>query len=130
MKYIIQGNIPRKSNQRQIVTNKITGKPIPIKSKKALAYCVSFELQMTKYKPYPCLEGDVKLIATIYYRTRKNDLSVELLMDLIEKVKLIKNDRQIRELQVRGKIDKVEPRVEFEINIIEGGKNEKVIFNI
>lgn len=111
--------MPRKSNSRQIVRSKKTGKPMVIKSKKALAYCLDFAIQMLQYKPYPCLEGDVELKVDIFYRTRKNDLSVELLLDLIQKVKLIKNDRQIRAIHAHGKIDKENPRVEFELEEIK-----------
>ena len=119
MKYIVLGNLPRKSNSRMIIKSKKTGKPMIIKSQKSLACCVDFAKQMLQYKPYPCIEGDVKLKAKIFYKSRRNDVSSELLCDMIEKVGLVKNDRQIRYKVIDGReLDKDNPRVEFELEEI------------
>jgi len=116
--YIIYGDLQRKSNSRRIVKNKRTGRILIIKSAKALQYEKQFLSQISRYEPYSCLICDVVLTAYIYYSSRRFDVSEELLMDLIQKCKLVKNDRQIREKHIYGRIDRENPRVQFEIKIL------------
>jgi Holliday junction resolvase RusA-like endonuclease len=118
MIYTIYGNLPRKSNSRQIIRNKRTGKVQVIKSAKALKYRQQFILQMREYD-YETIEEDIKLKAIIYYQSRRSDLSGELLMDLLQDCELIKNDRQVREIHLLGKVDRQKPRVEFEVEILK-----------
>jgi len=118
--FIIYGNLPRKSNSRRVVKHHRTKKIMVIKSENALNYSKSFVLQMLQYK-YDLIISPVILTATIFYQSKRSDLSEELLMDLLQECKLIKNDRQIWEKHIYKKIDKENPRVEFEVTL----KNEK-----
>ena len=124
MIYTIYGNLPRKSNSRRIVRNIRRGTVRVIKSARALQYRQQFLSQMGKYK-YETTTEDVKLKAIIYYQSRRNDLSGELLMDLLQECGLIKNDRQIREIHLLGRIDRQKPRVEFEVEIIKAKLKEE-----
>ena len=104
---MIEGNLPRKSNGRRI-----TRSGLVIKSKKALDYEKSFSLQTRKGET---IEGDLALLAVVYYDSRRPDLSDELLSDCLEKSGVIENDRQIKVKMLDRRLDKVKPRVEFEL---------------
>jgi len=114
--FIIYGNLPRKSNSRRIVKNRRTKKVMIIKSENALNYSQNFLLQMMQYQ-YKTLTSPIILTVTIFYQSKRNDLSEELLMDLLQECKLIKNDRQIWGKHIYKKIDKEKPRVEFKVKI-------------
>ena len=103
---LISGEPASKSNQRRIVL--IHGKVRVIKSAKALAYAKSFAVQVTP--PREPIEGDVELGAIVWYRTRRPDLDVSLLMDLLQASHVIKNDRQIKVMKAYHQIDKKNPR--------------------
>lgn len=112
--YTIYGNLPRKSNSRRLVYSR--GKPLFIKSEKALQYEKDFLNQMTHVEP---LQGPICLKAVVWYSSRRPDLSDELLCDLIEKSGLVDNDRQIFEKHLYKKLDPQNPRVEFSLTPIE-----------
>ena len=105
----IFGEPASKSNSRRLVS--IKGKPRVIKSKKALEYSKNFENQAKP--PDVPVEGDVRLEVTIWYRTRRPDSS--LIMDLLQKVKVIENDRQIKEIYAVHRLDKENPRADITI---------------
>lgn len=110
-----------------------------IKSKKALAYCKSFLEQiiykhgMRLWRKFKIVEeakggepplfeledknspfkGLVVLACHVYYKTRKPDLDVSLVMDMLEKSGVIGNDRQIWEQHLYRYLDPVNPRVEI-----------------
>jgi Holliday junction resolvase RusA-like endonuclease len=67
------------------------------------------------------LDSPVILTARIYYQSRRSDLSSEMLMDLLQKVGMIKNDRQIVEQHLYGFVDSVKPRVEFSLEVKKDG---------
>jgi Holliday junction resolvase RusA-like endonuclease len=82
------------------------------KSHKAKQFCRDFARQITgTIRPARPSECDVVLFASVYYSTRKSDLDHALLSDCIQASGFIRNDRQIREYHVVGKIDKYQPRV-------------------
>ena len=108
---IIFGEPASKSNSRRLVS--IKGKPRVIKSKKALEYSKNFENQAKP--PDVPVEGDVRLEVTIWYRTRRPDLDPSLIMDLLQKVQVIENDRQIKEIHAVHRLDKENPRADITI---------------
>tara|TARA_R110000824_G_scaffold17145_15_gene70091 strand:+ start:1237 stop:1617 length:381 start_codon:yes stop_codon:yes gene_type:complete len=114
---LIQGEPASKSNSRRLV--QIGGKPRVIKSKKALDYCKNFERQVKP--PAEPIVGDVKLSVTIWYKTRRPDLDPSLIMDLLQKVGVIQNDRQIKEIHAFHALDKEEPRALIAIEKLEAG---------
>lgn len=116
---VIQGQPPRKSNQRRIVTRG-RGKnapPMLIKSKEALDYIKKFkETVPSKYKQsWGSLKEDLRLDIIIWYTSRRPDLSIELIKDCLERAKIIKNDRYVREQHVYGFVDKENPRIHIRI---------------
>lgn len=108
--WVVNGELASKSNGRRFIRRGLI-----IKSNKALIFEELFPLQV-RPKPEDCItEGEVTLTATIFYKTQRNDLDESLLMDCIQNVGLVSNDRQIREKHIYHGIDKVNPRVEFKI---------------
>ena len=127
----IYGNLPRKSNNRQIVYRE--GKPISIKSKDALAYvescCVQLNTIMNAHRSqtppnigghiqplglsriFP-LQGSLGMTLTIYYDNAQADLSDELFADCLQRCGVISNDRQLEVKLLVREIDRKRPRVE------------------
>ena len=119
MKLVIIGQLPRKSNSRRIVTNSATGKPMVIKSKEARDYEMDFEKQIPiRYRQK--LDGHLEIKGTVYYRSNRSDLSIELLLDCLERSGVIINDRRIVRQEIYKKIDRKNPRVEIEIKELRG----------
>lgn len=128
----IPGNSPRKSNSRKIVT--INDHSALIKSEEALAFVDVIK----RYVPQEALlrrDAPVLVVATMYYRSRQSDLSLELVQDGLQteyakiKGKRIKvdgqylvawpgiytDDRHIWVMLPRKQIDKHNPRVELSV---------------
>tara|TARA_R110000824_G_scaffold203887_2_gene388573 strand:- start:1030 stop:1404 length:375 start_codon:yes stop_codon:yes gene_type:complete len=105
----IDGEPTNKSNSRRIVMLK-GKKPMPrlIKSVKAMAYVDNFMSQVKP--PDAAIEGDVRLRVKIWYGSRRQDLDVSLIMDLLEKSAVILNDRQVKEIHAYHALDKENPR--------------------
>jgi len=119
VKLVIIGQLPRKSNSRRIVTNSATGKPMVIKSKEARDYEMDFEKQIPiRYRQK--LDGHLEIKGTVYYRSNRSDLSIELLLDCLERSGVIINDRRIVRQEIYKKIDRKNPRVEIEIKELRG----------
>ena len=109
----IHGQPPRKSNSRRIVRNRSTGSPMSIKSKDALSYLESLAWQVRADqrlalgdKTHPLVvEGD------IFYRTRfRADLSIELILDALQKAGVISDDRYVIHHNIRKRCDPHHPR--------------------
>ncbi len=121
--FTVLGQLPRKSNSRRLFRNRSTGRPIIIKSAKALNYECSFATQVVGVSKNMFQADDkIMLSAQIYYSSRRLDLSDELLCDLLEKTGIIKQDRQIFEKHLYKGLDKLNPRVEVVLELV--GKNE------
>lgn len=117
IKLTIFGNLLSKSNSRVFTT--FGGRPRLLKAPKAISYVnaailqVKSELRLaTGFETY---EGPVRMVATIWYSSRRPDLDVSLLQDVLEKAGVYKNDRQVHEIVATKKLDKENPRVEVEI---------------
>lgn len=98
----ILGEPASKSNSRRIV--KIKGNTRIIKSEKALRYKDDF-LRQIKPPPVP-IEGDVMIEVVVWYATRRPDLDITLIMDLLQDSKVILNDRQIKVIKAYHQLDK------------------------
>jgi len=117
IKLCLYGDLPRKSNSRRLVRNRHTGLPMLIKSQKALDYEKMFASQLTgNHKKN--LEECISISGVVYYQSRRHDLSIELLLDLLEKYGVIKNDRQVHFINIAKNFDKNNPRVEIIIEEI------------
>ena len=66
----------------------------------------------------PLLEGDVFVACKVWYRTRRPDLDVSLILDLLES-KVYQNDRQVRRMFLDHGIDRDDPRAEIVVLPIE-----------
>lgn len=117
----IMGETCSKSNSRRLVNR--GGKPMFIKSQKALDYeanaLVQLKLHKNRYK-WQTIEGPCVLEAEIYYASRRPDLDVSLLQDVLEKGGVYKNDRQIVELHLFKHLDKNNPRSVVTVYEAEG----------
>ena len=110
----IKGEPASKANSRRLVL--IGGKPRFIKSKKALAYTKTFNLQCPVVDDL--LEGDLAIAMKIYYKTRRPDLDESLILDLLQD-KLYKNDRSIKLKYVLHGLDKEDPRTVLIVGPVE-----------
>ena len=98
----VLGEPASKSNSRRLV--RIKGKVRIIKSEKALNY------KKQVNKPSEPIEGDVELGVVVWYATRRPDLDVSLIMDLLQDAEVIVNDRQIKIIRAYHQLDKENPR--------------------
>ena len=116
----VDGMLPSLKNQRRIVTNRRTGKPISIKSQAAMEYENHFISKVpNKYKKN--YEGPVSLRVRVWYPSKRNDLDVEFLCDLLQKAEIIKNDRQIMHKEAWKGKDADHPRTVFTLYAYEDG---------
>lgn len=108
----IIGELASAKNSRRLVPRKTKkGKTYlaSIKSDKAQGWLAGAMVQVKR--PKIPIGGDVALNATVYYASRRPDLDIALLMDFLQSVGVIVNDRQIIEQHIFKKLDKLNPRV-------------------
>jgi Holliday junction resolvase RusA-like endonuclease len=102
-------------NQRRIV--KVRGKPLIIKSQKALDYARSFASQLSPINPL--IAGDVAISLDVYYASRRPDLAaMDLVMDLLQGIVYL-NDRQVKASRSLWNLDKENPRVRVRVRQIQ-----------
>jgi Holliday junction resolvase RusA-like endonuclease len=112
----IFGEPASKANSRKMVY--IHGKPMFIKSEKALAYARSFKQQCV-IAPSEVFEEDVVVTIRIWYASRRPDLDESLILDLLQEV-AYKNDRQVKEKHIYWMgVDRVNPRCEIDVSEIK-----------
>lgn len=110
----IRGQPARKSNNRRIVTNRSTGKPILIKSQEALKW-QSAAISQIPASARVGAGSKTQLLAISFwvrYESRRPDLSIELILDTLEKAGVIANDRWVYETHAYKEIDPDNPGVE------------------
>lgn len=97
VKLWIEGQPPRKSNSRQIMTNHKKGRPMVVKSKGAREWVDSALKQITGDKKLSLGSPTVSLRVTCYvfYKTKRPDLSIELVLDTLQKAEVISDDRHV-----------------------------------
>ena len=110
----IFGEPASKANSRRLVAR--GGKPMFIKSEKALDYADSFKRQCPDF--YHPFEGDVCVEITIYYASRRPDLDESLILDLLEGVTYL-NDRQVKRKVIQWGLDKENPRCHIRVTPIQ-----------
>lgn len=106
----IFGEPASKANSRRLVH--YGGMSRLIKSAKALTYTEVFRAQCEPITPL--LEGDVTVVMTIYYASRRPDLDESLILDLLQGLIYV-NDRQVKIKHVYWALSKEQPRVELEV---------------
>jgi Holliday junction resolvase RusA-like endonuclease len=112
---VIYGEPCSKANSRRLVTNK-KGRPMFIKSAKALNYVKSFTEQCKKLPEL--VTEDVAVTMTIFYASRRPDLDESLILDCMQGL-LFNNDRQVKEKHIYwGGVDKENPRAEISVRYL------------
>jgi hypothetical protein len=126
----IPGNPGTKANSRQIVSRQnANGERIPsiAKSDTALAYARAARFHL-RDADLPRHDGPVLVIATMFYSSRRPDLTFDLVQDILQtEIKKAygieqvifpgawENDRQVFVLLMRKKLDPDNPRAEISI---------------
>jgi Holliday junction resolvase RusA-like endonuclease len=110
---IVFGSIPSKSNQYIIAGNRL------IKSAKVKQYEESFAIQCKFYRNAN-IDTAFEIEVDAYLANPRQDLDgiMKILMDSLQSVKAISNDNLAYKITARKFIDKVSPRVEFQIKQI------------
>lgn len=121
MKYsfVIDGQPYSKANSRRIV--RFGGHTAVIKSKEALAYERSALKQLSVFKESgkETITNPVGVTMTIYYKSKRPDLDPSLVLDIMEKAGIYKNDRQVYGMHLIKKFDKENPRAEIDVCELE-----------
>ena len=117
----IQGQPPRKSNNRRIVVNRRTGRPSVIKSQAALDWVKSALLQIPASAKQGVGSKDHPLCISFWvrYATRSPDLSVELILDVLQEAGVIADDRYVFEYHSYKAIDRENPGVDIIVEEIK-----------
>ena len=108
----IFGQLPSLKNRRRLILGKGNRRPMIIKSRDAMDYERAF-LMAIPQRMRVGYAGPVSIKVRVWYRSRRNDLSTELLFDLIAKAGIIANDRQIMHCECWKGLSKESPRVHF-----------------
>lgn len=111
----ILGMLPSIKNQRRIVTNRRTGRPMSIKSQGAMEYADQFDKQLPDNARI-AYDGPVSLRCRVWYPSRRNDLDIEYLKDLLQLYGVILNDRQVHHQESWKGLDKQYPRIHFTVS--------------
>ena len=113
LEFVIYGEPCSKANSRLLVWHGATKTPRFIKSKKALGYEGDFKKQCPVFGAP--LEYELAVTLNIFYRTQRPDLDESLILDLLQKCGVIRNDRLVREKHIYHAIDKAMPRTHIKI---------------
>ena len=79
-------------------------------------YKESFENQAKEKKLYQdvLIEDDIELIVDVWYKSRRPDLEIELIQDIMQGI-IYKNDRQIKKKIAERFLDRDNPRARIRI---------------
>lgn len=115
-KQTILGQPPSKSNCYRVVT--IGGHGSLAKTKPLREYEDRFFMQCSLRSAN--ISARFRLDLDVYFRSDQPDLdnSLKIILDCLQKCKAIKNDRLCAEIHARKLIDKLNPRIEFEIETL------------
>ena len=100
------------------------GRPMIIKSQKALLYKKGFELQCPVRKNLYTKGQDLIVAMKIFYKSRRPDLDESLILDLLQGF-VYENDRQVKMKYIEWGLDKENPRTYIVISTIDN--KEKVL---
>lgn len=108
VRFTVRGEAASKANSRKLV--RYGGFSRLIKSDKAIGYAQMFAEQC------PCLdewlEGDLEVVARVYYASRRPDLDESLILDGMQE-RIYKNDRQVKRRLIEWGLDSENPRAEI-----------------
>lgn len=112
----IYGQVPSKSNGYRVTC--IAGRGQLYKTKELKTYEKNFALQ---YKRHPKILGNFELIVSVYFRSNRSDLDgmFKVVLDCLQSVEAIDNDRYCTKIIATKFVDKQNPRVEIILNPID-----------
>ena len=113
---LIIGQPYSKANSRQIVI--VKGQTRIVKSREALRYLADFAKQCPVLDPL--FEGPVHVHIEIWYESNKPDLDESLILDAMQ-LRIYRNDRQVKQKTVIGRVDPVQPRALIRVQALEVG---------
>lgn len=117
----ILGTLVSLKNRRRLLKNRRNGKMFSAKSEDAERYMADACAQIPpEYRNLRLgsLTSPVRLIATVYYPSRRSDLDVSLLLDCLQVSGVIRNDRDVIEMHLYSEVDTKSPRAELTIEQI------------
>mgnify|MGYP003561260948 FL=1 len=119
---VVYGQPPSKSNAYRIVT--IHGHGSLAKTSATKKYEEQFFMQCSLRNAG--IDKRFKLRIDVYFQSDRPDLdnSCKVVLDCLQTCKAIKNDRLCSEIHARKFIDKLNPRIEFELEIEEAMRND------
>lgn len=129
---VILGSVPSKSNQYKIIT--IAGHASLGKTKTMKEFEKKFYLQCGAYRNKN-IQGFFELYVDVYFQSNQPDLdnSLKGLLDCLQTVNAIKNDRNCVKIVANKYIDKMNPRIEFTLKEVGGievkNSNEPSLFD-
>ena len=114
MKQVIHGKVPSKSNCYKVVT--LNGHGSLAKQPALNNYEKSFYLQCNHYRNRN-ISALFELHLNVFYENQRPDLDncLKTVLDCLQGCKAIKNDRNCVKILAEKFIDKISPRIEFEI---------------
>jgi len=118
--FTVLGNCSSLKNSRRVFRAR-SGRTVIARSKEATAFMEAFALQVpAKYRNILLggLKKPLRLIATVFYQSRRSDLDVSAIMDGLQAAGVIANDRFIIEQHLYAEVDSANPRVELTVELI------------
>ncbi len=115
---LIHGPLPNKSNSKKIIF--LHGHPRLMSGQDVVDFTTQFETMVwSNLRGLSPLPEDEKLYlkATVHQQNMQRDLDCELLPDLLQRFNIIKNDRAFWRKEYERRLDKENPRVEFEVGL-------------
>lgn len=115
---IIKGNAPSKANCYKVIT--INGHGALGKTKALKAYEESFIWQAGELRDLDINEP-FEFYIDVYYPSKRSDLdnALKLQLDVLQRIKCIRNDNNCCKIVARKFVDKDNPRVEITIKTLE-----------
>ena len=110
----IYGKCPSKSNCYKVVT--IDGHGSLAKQSALKEYEKSFYLQCSEYRNRD-IKGLFEIRLNVFYDSQRPDLDncLKVVLDCLQQCRAIRNDRNCVKITAEKFIDKVRPRIEFEL---------------
>lgn len=123
---VVYGQIIAKANHYQVVPGKYGVKRI-IKDEKIRAYERTFMEQCEKYKNKR-ISSRFRLFVKVFHSSVRFDLdnSLKTLLDCLQMVGAIEDDKLCFQIEAEKRIDKHRPRVEFAL--LEVNEQKKIFF--
>jgi len=110
----IYGNPPSKSNCYKIIT--LSGHGSLCKTKSLNQYERDFYIQCNFYRNRN-IKSYFEFHVKVFYPSQRSDLdnSLKVILDCLQKCKAIENDNKCCKIVAEKYLDKINPRIEFEI---------------